>query len=156
MAMLPSPRISIKMLSFGGSLLHNAIIVTERDETGNGLGPEGFEQMPIQQWSDQILVVEMGDDPQFTDELNSLIEQLERNPSLDVVLNMWGVNQIYSSNIAQLLRVRAAVIANERRLFLAEIRAQVWDVLQAVRLDEKFDVADEVAIALRSLQMKRK
>ena len=112
--------------------------------------------MPIQQWSDQILVVEMGDDPQFTDELNSLIEQLERNPSLDVVLNMWGVNQIYSSNIAQLLRVRAAVIANERRLFLAEIRAQVWDVLQAVRLDEKFDVADEVAIALRSLQMKRK
>ena len=112
--------------------------------------------MPIQQWSDQILVVEMGDDPQFTDELNSLTEQLERNPSLDVVLNMWGVNQIYSSNIAQLLRVRAAVIANERRLFLAEIRAQVWDVLQAVRLDEKFDTADEVAIALRSLQMKRK
>ncbi len=112
--------------------------------------------MPIRQWSDHILVVEMEDDPQFTDELNSLTEQLERNPSLDVVLNMWGVNQIYSSNIAQLLRLRAAVISNKRRLFLAEIRSQVWDVLQAVRLDEKFDTADEVAIAVRSLQMKRK
>ncbi len=131
-------------------------MVTERDKAGNRLGPEGFKQMTNQQWSDQILVVEMGDDPQFTDKLSNLTERLERNPSLDVVLNMGGVNQIYSSNIAQLLRVRAAVIANERRLFLAEIRAQVWDVLQAVRLDEKFDTADEVAIALRSLQMKRK
>ena len=112
--------------------------------------------MPIQQWSDQILVVEMGDDPQFTDELNSLIEQLERNPSLDVVLNMWGVNQIYSSNISQLLRLRAAMIANERRLFLAEIRTQVWGVLQEVSLDKKFDVVDEVANALTLLQMNRK
>ena len=122
----------------------------------NRLGPEGFEQMPIQQWSDQILVVEMGDDPQFTDELNSLIEQLERNPSLDVVLNMWGVNQIYSSNISQLLRLRAAMIANERRLFLAETRTQVWGVLQEISLDKKFDVADDVASALTLLQMKRK
>ena len=144
------------MLSFGGSLLHNAIIVTERDKTENRLWPEGFEQMPIQQWSDQILVVEMGDDPQFTDELNSLIEQLERNPSLDVVLNMWGVNQIYSSNISQLLRLRAAMIANERRLFLAATRTQVWGVLLAIRLDKKFDVADDVASALTSLQMNRK
>jgi len=112
--------------------------------------------MPIQQWSDQILVVEMGDDPQFTDELNSLTEQLERNPSLDVVLDMWGVNQIYSSNIAQLLRVRAVVIANERRLILAATRTQVWGVLLESRLDKKFDVADDVASALTSLEMNHK
>ena len=112
--------------------------------------------MPIKQWSDRILVVEMGDDPQFTDELNSLIEQLERNPSLDVVLNMWGVNQIYSSNISQLLRVRAAVIANKRRLFLAATRTQVCGVLQEISLDKKFEVADEVADALTSLEMNRK
>lgn len=132
------------------------MIVTERAKTGNRLGPEGFEQMPIQQWSDQILVVEMGDDPQFTDELNSLTEQLERNPSLDVVLDMWEVNQIYSSNISQLLRLRAAVIANERRLFLAATRTQVWGVLQEISLDKKFDVADDVASALTSLEMNRK
>ncbi len=81
--------------------------------------------MPIQQWSDQILVVEMGDDPQFTDELDTLTEQLERNPSMDVVLDMREVNRIDSSNIAKLLRVRTAVIANERRVFLTGISTQV-------------------------------
>ena len=131
-------------------------MVTERDKAGNRLGPEGFKQMTNQQWSDQILVVEMGDDPQFTDELNSLTEQLERNPSLDVVLDMWEVNQIYSSNISQLLRVRAAVIANKRRLFLAATRTQVWGVLQEISLDKKFDVADDVASALTSLEMNLK
>ncbi len=155
MAILPSPRMSIKMLSFGDSLRHNAIIVTERDKTGNRLWPEGFEQMPIQQWSDQILVVEMGDDPHFTDELNSLTEQLERNPSLDVVLDMREVNHIDSSNIAKLLRVRTAMIANERRLFLTGISTQVWGILLMTGLDKIFDVTDDVASALTSLQMNR-
>ena len=131
-------------------------MVTERDKAGNRLGPEGFKQMTNQQWSDQILVVEMGDDPQFTDKLNNLTERLERNPSLDVVLDMREVNQIYSSNISQLLRVRAAVIANKRRLFLAATRTQVWGVLQEISLDKKFDVADDVASALTSLEMNRK
>jgi len=131
-------------------------MVTERDKAGNRLGPEGFKQMTNQQWSDQILVVEMGDDPQFTDKLNNLTLRLERNPSLDVVLDMREVSQIYSSNISQLLRVRAAVIANKRRLFLAATRTQVWGVLQEISLDKKFDVADDVASALTSLEMNRK
>ena len=63
--------------------------------------------MPIQQWSDKIVVVEMGDDPQFTAELNSLTEQLEQNPSVDVVLDMRGVSYINSANIGKLLKVRA-------------------------------------------------
>ena len=112
--------------------------------------------MPIQQWSDQILVVEMGDDPQFTDELNSLTEQLERNPSLDVVLDMREVSRIDSSNIARLLRVRTAVIANEYRLFLTGISTQVWGILVVIGLDKIFNVADDMASALTSLQMNRK
>ncbi len=112
--------------------------------------------MPIQQWSDQILVVEMGDDPQFTDELNSLREQLERNPSLDAVLDMREVNHIDSSNIAKLLRVRTAVIANGRRLFLTGISTEVWGTLLVTGLDKILDVADDVASALTSLQMNRK
>ena len=44
--------------------------------------------MPIQQWSDQIVVADLSDDPQFTDELSSLTDQLERDPPKDVVLDM--------------------------------------------------------------------
>ncbi len=112
--------------------------------------------MPIQQWSDQILVVEMGDDPQLTDELDSLTEHLEQNPSLDTVLDMREVNHIDSSNIAKLLRVRVVVIANERCMFLAGISTQVWGALLVTGLDKIFDVADDVASALTSLQVNRK
>ena len=111
--------------------------------------------MPIQQWSDQILVVDLGDDPQFTDELNSLTERLERDPPLDVVLNMQGVNFVNSSNIAKLLRVRKAVIAKDRRVFLTGISTQVWGILLVTGLDKIFNVADDTASALTSLQMNR-
>ena len=67
--------------------------------------------MPIQQWSDQIIVADLTDDPQFTDELSSLTDQLDRDPPKDVVLDMQGVTYVNSSNIAKLLRVRKAVIA---------------------------------------------
>ena len=112
--------------------------------------------MPIQQWSDQIVVAEMGDDPQFTDELNNLTEQLERNPSVDVVLDMRGVSYINSANLGKLLKMRAAVITNERRLFLAGMAKQVWEILLFVKLDTIFEVAENTSSALASLQMGRK
>ena len=112
--------------------------------------------MPIQQWSDQILVVELGDEPQFTDELNSLAEQLERDPPVDVVLNMQGVSFVNSSNIAKLLRVRKAVISVDRRVFLTGMSTQVWGILLVTGLDKIFDAADDTASALTSLQMNRK
>jgi anti-anti-sigma regulatory factor len=69
---------------------------------------------------------------------------------------MREVNQIDSSNIAKLLRVRAAVIANERCLFLTGISTQVGGVLLATALNKVFDLADDVASALTSLQVNRK
>ena len=112
--------------------------------------------MPIQQPSDQIVVVEIGDDPRFTDELNNLTEQLGRNPSVDVVLDMRWVSYLNSANLGKLLKVRAVLIANKRRLFLTGMITQVRDILVVVGLDKIFDVADDTSIALASLQMGRK
>ncbi len=120
-------------------------IVIERDKTAKPLRLGGFEQMPIQQWSDKIVVVALRDDPQLTDELNSLTEQLEQGPPLDVVLDMRGVSHIDSSNIGKLLRVRKVVIAKERRVFLTGISTQVSRILQIVCLDQLFDVADQTS-----------
>lgn len=112
--------------------------------------------MPIQQWSDQIVVVELGNDPQFTDEINALTEQLQRDPPMDVVLNMQGVTFINSSNIAKMLRLRKTVLAKDRRVFMTGICTQVWGVLLVTGLDKIFHVADDTASALTSLQMNRK
>ena len=55
--------------------------------------------MPIENWSDDVLLVELADDPQFTDELTALLETVEERNNLDVVLNFQNVTFLNSSNI---------------------------------------------------------
>jgi len=108
--------------------------------------------MAIQEWSDDIVVVELADDPQFTDELTSVTEVLENKPR-HVVLNFGVVGFINSSNIAKLLRLRKVVNAQQRKLILCEVNAQVWGVFQVTGLDKIFDFTNDIATALASVQI---
>ena len=58
--------------------------------------------MPIEKWSEQVNVVRLADDPQFTDDLEQLQEQLEK-ASANNVLDFSAVRFINSSNISRLL-----------------------------------------------------
>jgi anti-anti-sigma factor len=112
--------------------------------------------MPIEQWSDSVLLGELSDDPQFTDDVSALIEQCSNNPRWDVVLNFQQVAYLNSSNIAKLLKLRKLVqVTNERRLKLCGISRHVWGVFLVTGLDRIFDVTDDVASALASLQIDR-
>ena len=42
--------------------------------------------MSTQEWSDQIIVVDLANDPEYTDEITTLTERLVKNPK-HVVLN---------------------------------------------------------------------
>ena len=108
--------------------------------------------MPIQNWSDEIIVVELADDPQFTDELTNVMEALERKPQ-HVVLNFAAVGFINSSNVAKLLRLRKVVGAQERRLVLCEVNTQVWGVFLVTGLDKIFSFTNDISTALASLQL---
>ncbi len=108
--------------------------------------------MAIQKWSDDITVVELGDDPLFSDELASLIEDLEQTPS-DVVLNFGTVSFINSSNVAKLLRLRKLMMAGERRMVLCGVNAQVWGIFLVTGLDKIFSFTGDIATALASVQM---
>lgn len=110
--------------------------------------------MPIQQWSDNIVVVELSDDPQFTDDLNAVIDLVAANPDLDVALSFAAVTFLNSSNIAKLLRLRkAVVVANGRRLKFCAINNQVWGVFLVTGLDKVFDFSDDIASGLAALQL---
>ena len=108
--------------------------------------------MAIQKWSDEITVVELNDDPQFTEDLDGLMDSVESNPT-DVVLNFAAVGFINSSNVAKLLRIRKVMLAVDRRLVLCDVNAQVWGIFLVTGLDKIFEFTSDVAIALASLQM---
>ena len=61
--------------------------------------------MPIEKWSDSVAVAHLGDDPQFSEDLENAA-RLEP-PGLNCVLDFSAVHFVNSSNIAALLRLFA-------------------------------------------------
>ena len=109
--------------------------------------------MSIESWSDNILVVELQDDPALTDDVSALLDQLDIKTDADVVLNFSGVNYVNSSNIAKLLKLRKKVLINRRRLVLCEISTNVWGLFLVTGLDKVFDFAETVATGLAAVQL---
>ena len=109
--------------------------------------------MSTQEWSDNIVMVDLLDDPEMADELSALAEQMEQEPR-DIVLNFTQVRFLNSSNISRLLKLRKVLLDNQQQLRLCSIPIQVWGVFLLTGLDTLFDVAEDTASALASLQMK--
>lgn len=109
--------------------------------------------MSIENWSDDILVVELQDDPGFTDDVNTLIDRLNSRGDMDAVLSFAAVNYVNSSNIARLLKLRKKLVSKKRRLILCGIKTSVWGLFLVTGLDKVFEFADNVANGLASVQI---
>ncbi len=108
--------------------------------------------MPIEKWSDQVSVIRLADDPQFTEDLNALEKQVGLARSA-AVLDFSGVGFISSSNIARLLQLRRKVTRMDSRLMLCSLSTNLWGTILVTGLDQLFDFSDNVATALATLQM---
>jgi anti-anti-sigma factor len=113
-----------------------------------------WDAMPTQ-WSDNILVAELADEPALSEELNTLLERLEAEADRipHVVLNFSEVTYLNSSNIAQLLRLRSRAIEGERTMKLCSVRDEVWTLLLATGLQKLFEFAPDPMTALASIQL---
>src|SRR5262245_45951886 len=110
--------------------------------------------MPLQNWSDRIVLLNLQDDPQFTDDMNALTDLIEQRRGGDVLMDFSEVNFLNSSNIARLLKLRKMLSSTHPgRMKLCGIPTSVWGVLLVTGLDKIFDFADDVATGLAALQM---
>ena len=107
--------------------------------------------MPIEKWSDKVAVVHLADDPQFTEDLQSLAAPLRQNAS--IVLNFNAVRYINSSNISRLLKLRKQLATTDARLILCGLSTQVWSVFLVTGLDKIFEFSDNVPTALATIQI---
>lgn len=111
--------------------------------------------MAVEQWSESVLLGNLSDDPQFTDDLKVLIDQCSGSKRYDVLLNFADVSYLNSSNIAKLLKLRKTITTNERKLRLCAVNRAVWGVFLVTGLDRIFDVFEDVPTGLASLQVER-
>lgn len=111
--------------------------------------------MSIEEWSDDITIAEIGDEPAFSEDMTALMQRLDERGDVvpDVVLNLTSVSYLNSSNIAQMLRLRKRLNSAGRHMRICAVDDQVWGVLMITGLDKIFDFTDDVTTALASLQL---
>lgn len=110
--------------------------------------------MPVTDWSEQIVIAELHDEPMFSEDMDSLMVKLDQaSPVPDVILDLKSVNHVNSSNLAQLLKLRKRLQLAARRLRVCAVGDRVWSVLLITGLDGLFEFTDDVSTSLASLQI---
>jgi stage II sporulation protein AA (anti-sigma F factor antagonist) len=111
--------------------------------------------MPINEWSDSIFIVELNDEPAFSEDMDALLRKLDDAAAAlpDVIVDVHGVTYLNSSNIAQLLKVRKRLIDAGSRLRLCAASDRVWSIMLATGLDSVFEFMEDISTSLASLQI---
>ncbi|MEL6329640.1 MAG: STAS domain-containing protein [Planctomycetota bacterium] len=110
-------------------------------------------------WSDNIVLAQLSDEPDLSDELGGLIDrvgQVTAHPDAsvpNVVLDFSSVGYVNSSNLAQLLRLSKRLSEAGRQLRLAGVADEVWSVMMVTGLDKVFRFAPDTMTALAGLQI---
>lgn len=112
--------------------------------------------MGTQQWSEDIVIAELADEPALSDELASLCSRVEKAPIgkvPHVVLNFAAVTYVGSSNIGQLLLLRRTLTEKQRVLKLCSVSDQVWSIFLVTGIDKLFRFAPDPMTALAGIQL---
>jgi anti-anti-sigma factor len=104
--------------------------------------------MSIEAHDARTLLGRLADDPQMTEDVDSLMSRdLPVKPR--IVLDLSGVHYMNSSNIAKLLRLRKMIIERDGTLVLVTPSTQVWSVFTVTGLDKVFHFAGDLKSGLQ-------
>ncbi|RKY05844.1 MAG: hypothetical protein DRP66_10020 [Planctomycetota bacterium] len=109
--------------------------------------------MGVQQWSDNIILLNLAQEPQLGEELQAAIAMATDKGDCDVVVDFAEVDIITSSSIAKLLKLRKVLVDCEHRLVLSSQKPRVYKVFTLTGLDSVFEFVEDQFLALAGLQM---
>ena len=109
--------------------------------------------MGIQNWSENIVLVDLPQEPEMADELKSVIEIVRDRGDCDVVVDFSSVDIITSSSLSKLLKLRKMLDDCEHRFVFCSVAAATRGIFTVTGLDGIFELADDKFVALAGLQM---
>ncbi len=109
--------------------------------------------MGIQNWSEDIILVDLPAEPEMSDELKTVIEIVRDRGDCDLVIDFSSVDIITSSSLSKLLKLRKLLGDCGHRLVFCGVAAATKGIFTVTGLDGIFEIADDKFIALASLQM---
>lgn len=109
--------------------------------------------MGIQNWSENVILINLAKEPQMGEELQAAAEIVTNNSDSNIVIDFADVDIVTSSSIAKLLKLRKIIAANRQSLVFASASPQVKNIFTVTGLDTVFDFVDDQFVALAGLQI---
>ncbi len=109
--------------------------------------------MGIQNWSDEIILVELASEPDAVDELNSVIDIVSNRGDCEVVVDFSDMDIITSSSLSALLKLRKLLADCEHRLVFCNVAAATRGVFKVTGIESIFEFAGDKFDALSKLQL---
>ncbi len=109
--------------------------------------------MGIQNWSEDIILVDLPQEPELGDELKTVTEAVRDRGDCEVVIDFSDVDIITSSSLSKLLKLRKLVGDCGHRLVFCSVAPATKGIFTITGLDGIFEMVDDKFVALASLQM---
>jgi anti-anti-sigma factor len=109
--------------------------------------------MGIQNWSEDVILVNLATEPDMGDELQTVIDLVTDDQKQNVVVDFMDTDIITSSSIAKMLKLRKILHDNGRTLVFSSVKPKTRSIFHVTGLESVFEFMDDQFIALASLQM---
>jgi len=109
--------------------------------------------MGIQDWSDDIVLVDLPQEPQIGDELKAVTEMVRDRGDCDVVVDFSNVDIVTSSSLSKFLKLRKLLSDCGHKLVFCNVAAATKGIFTVTGLDGVFELVEDKFVALASLQI---
>lgn len=113
----------------------------------------GETKMGIQNWSDDIILVDLPQEPDMGDELKNATEIVRDRGNCDVVIDFSIVDIVTSSSLSKLLKLRKLLADCGHRLVFCNVAAATKGIFTVTGLEGVFEIVDDKFVALAGLQI---
>ena len=109
--------------------------------------------MGIQNWSEDIILVDLPAEPEMGEELKTVTQMARDRGDCEVVVDFSKVDIVTSSSLSKLLRLKKLMSDCGHRLVFCNVAPATKGIFTVTGLDGIFEIVDDKFIALASLQM---
>ena len=106
--------------------------------------------MTLNQWDENILILELLDEPDFSEDTDTLLTTLRsgEEPFPNVIVDLQNVATLNSSNLGALIEIKKLLQTKDKRMVICNISDSIWSTMLATGLDQVFEFIEDTTTAL--------
>jgi len=109
--------------------------------------------MGIEEWSEDIILVDLPQEPEMGEKLIDLADLLKSRDGSNVIIDFSNVDIITNVSINKLLELRELISDNKRKLIICSVLATTMGIFTVTGIASVFEFADDKSAARESLQI---